>query len=1041
MNSLIDFFVRKKLLGNLVSLFVVVVGVIALLVVRREVFPNVTFDIITVTTLYPGASPEEVEKLLTSPIEQDLQEVDGIKKMRSVSVEGRSFILLQLDPDQTTEAKAKSDIQDVVDRFVLPDGAEEPVVNSIESKQQPIIEVAIAGDMPEFELRQIAKSLEKEIEEVSGVARVVAKGVRDMEVRVEADPAKLSRYRLALDDLVRALKQKNVSIPGGTIEASEKGDGEKIVRTVGEFTTLDEIKRTVVQANEVGQSTRLSDVANVFYELEKENIINRTNRLSSISLTVLKKEKSDAVDLVKDVKRKLEGIDKRYNPKLKVSYINDFSIFIERRVSILGGNLIVGLVLVLLTLSLFLPFRVSALVAAGIFISFLGTMAIFYLNGYTINLLSLLGLIIVSGMLVDDAIVVSDNIIRHMDEGKDPVTAAIKGTQEMWASVTASVLTTVVAFLPMMFMSGIFGKFVKQIPLGVIIALVISLLQSFFALPQHMASFVHAGALEIKPTGPISKFKLSFQNFWNNTFVPNYVKWVDTFVRRRYWTAFAAGVLFVATLGLAGKFMKFILFPPDGIETFFVRIETERGSSLQKTSEKAKLIEEFVHKIPSIELNDSVTTVGIQQQDPNDPETRRGSQYAQIAVFLTPETDRERLSQEIIDDLRSQIGTPEGIVRITFDRVKPGPPVGKPVSVGLRGKDYDEIKKAADEVKEFARTVEGVTDITDSFSEGKDELQVIVDEAAASSASLSVAAVGQTVRAAYDGIIATTIKELDEEVNVRVSFPKRDRSDSDSLSKIMVPNVRGNLVPLNQISKIVPAEGIATYEHEANRREVRVYGDVNASITSATKANNTIQEFVKTIEAKHPNVSFFFGGEDEDTQESLNSMMRAFGVAFFGIFLILVLTFQQFLQPFLVLLTIPLGIMAVLWAFMLHGLPLSFMGSLGVIALAGVIVNNAIVFIDCVNENRIKGMDRFESIRAAASYRIRPIFLTTTTTVAGLLPTAYGIGGLDKFVVPIAMALGWGLFFGSILSSFLFPATIAILDDFNEWMAKKYRRL
>lgn len=1038
MKGLIEFFVKQKVFGNLLTVVTIVLGIASMVLIRREVFPTVNFDIITVTTILPGASATQTEKLLTNPLEQDLKEVEGIKKLRSTSAENRSYIEVWLDPDQTTEEKGKSDVQDVVDRFTdLPDGAQKPVVTAVSTKLTPIIEVSVSSQVSDLELRKIAKRFEKELELVSGVARVEPRGLRDLEIRVELDLQKLARLRISLNDVILALKRQNLTVPGGVIEAES---GEKLIRASGEFKSVEDVEATVIRANELASAIRIRDVARVYYDLQKPEILNRTNAKDSISLTILKKETGDAITVVDQVKERVDALKARY-PQVEIEYVNDLSTFIRRRISILGSNLLIGLVLVLGILSLILQRRIALIVSIGIPFSFLGCMIIFYNWDYTINLISLLGLIIVSGMLIDDAIVVTDNAARLIDEGVDPETAAVEGTSQVWQAVTASVLTTVTAFLPMMFMSGIFGKFVKQIPLGVVFALLISLFEAFLILPAHLAAWAPSkkqldAEKAIKKPGRLDRFLDRSSRFWDDAIVPRYLKFLKRAVERRYRSIAAIGALFIGTLMLAVFGMKFILFPPDGIEIFFVRAQAPVGTSLTRMAEIMKPLEAEIAKLPAVELERFVTNVGIQQEEPNDPNTKRGSEFAQIAVYLTPEEGRTRTAAEIIESLRSGVTKPEGLERLTYDRASGGPPVGKPISVGVRADEYEEIIPAMEALKKRIAKLDGVKDVTDSLIRGKPELTVEMQSAEAAAAGVSIDAIGAGLNVAYEGMEATKIRTLDEEVVVRVALPKKDRSTEATLGKVLVSNPMGNLVPLDEVARITRGQGLAVYTHEANLREVRVFGDVDTEVTTATAANAEIRKFLPEFQKEFPGVTFGFGGEDEDTQESMASLGRAFIVAFLGIFLILVATFKQILQPMLVVVTIPLGMMAVIWALFVHGMPLSFMAMLGIIALAGVIVNNAIIFIDFVNQERLAGVDRFTSIYNAAQMRIRPIFLTTITTVLGLMPTAYGIGGLDAFVVPIAMALGWGLVFGSVLTAFVIPVALSILDDIESRFAR-----
>lgn len=1045
MKSLITFFIRNSLFGDLISFFVIAVGIFSLFQIRRDAFPNINFDVIVINTIYPGASPEEIEKLITNPIEQDLKEVDGIKKLQSQSTEGRSYILAQLDPDQTTETKAKEDIKSAIDQITFPEQSEDPKVFALETKQQPIIQVSLSSEESEMKLREVAKRLEKKLERLPGVAKISYNGLQDLEIHVHADPKKLKAYRVSLDEMIQAIRAQNVSVPAGTLDPdpSTQIKAEKIVRTIGEYETPDDVGQTVIRANDLGQGVRVQDVAKVFYALEKKQTINKTNGVPSINLTVIKKEKADAITLVDLVKQEVDEFKKTENSIVfSSSFVDDISTYIRNRISVLSNNMIWGLVLVCLTLTLFLPWKVSLIVTAGVVLSFFGTIAYFHYAGYSLNLLSLLGIIIVSGMLVDDAIVVSDNVSRYMSKGLSATEAALKGALQIWPAVSASVLTIIVAFLPMMFMSGIFGKFVREIPLGVVIALFISLAETIFLVPQHFATFVKLKDFErpLEPRG-LSKIRFRFQDWWDQTLIPRYSRIVKTLVLHRYKTMGATFGLLVVIAVLSALFLKFILFPAEGIEIFFIRARAPVGITLDEASQRIKSVEKVVAQLPQEELEHFVTTVGLHQQEPDDPNTRRGPEYTQIIVYLTPDNLRERTAQQIIDSLRGPISKVQGYEEIKFDRVNPGPPVGKPVSIGVQGEKYDEILIAARALQKEITAIKGVQDIENSYTPGKPEIHVIPLRSEAAAASLNANIMGQAVRAAVDGIIATSIQRLDEEVDIRVSFHDETNTPSQVISKIEVLNPQGNLIPLNRIARIEEKTGILSYEHTDNRREVKVTADVNTDIISSASANKRIRdEILPGFSKKFPQVRAVFGGEDEDTQESLKSLVQAFVIALIAIFLILVLTFGNLIQPFLILLTVPLGIIGTLVSLLLLRQPLSFMAILGIIALAGVIVNNSIIYIDFVNQARKEGASLAKSIIEAAVIRARPIFLTVMTTVVGVLPTVHGIGGQDLFVTPIAIALGYGLLFGSILTAFVFPAAIAIADDIQGWIKKKFNK-
>ncbi len=1032
MNRLIAFFTREGIFADLATVFIIVVGIAAAVLIRREVFPNVDYDIIVVNTVFPGATAEETEKLITNPLERDLTEIDGIKKMTSTSQENRSAIILQLDPDITSQEEAKVDVDEIVDRFDVPAGAEDPIVTAIDSSLVPIIEVAVSGDMDETIIRKEAKRLEKKIEEIADVARVSFSGLRDYEIRVEALPEKLSQYQLSLNDLIVALQGQNISIPGGVIErpgTTAKVTSDLIVRTVGDFEDVNGVESTVVRANDLGQPVLVSDVAKVSLNLEKPSDLNNTNGERALRLTVLKKERGDAIRLVDQVKTVVEDFKKSTEPGISMTYVNDLSNFIRRRLGVLTNNLFIGLLLVLIVLSFFLPFRVAMVTAIGIPFAFFATLFYFYSEGAGLNLITMMGLIIVIGMLVDDAVVVMENSVRFIEKGVEPLKAATLGTQQIWPAVTASVFTTILAFYPLMIMSGIFGKFIQYIPYAVIVALIFSLAECFFILPYHIGRWVRprrSASGEIKISNRLTSWT---DQVWNKYVMSTYTTLLENILRLRY-AVLAFVVFFLLGTGYSAvKFVDFILFPPDGVEAFMIRAEAPVGTNLESTANLMKPLERMVSKnVAEDELDSFVTTVGIQQQSVDDPMTKRGTQYGQIMVFLTPEVDRVRDAKEILEGIREKMGDPSPL-KVVFQRINPGPPVGKPISVGIQGEDYSKISEGAAAMKEFIARIEGTSDISDSYSLGKEEVLIRVNGAEASAAGLSVATIGNTVRAAYEGIVATTITKLDEEIDVRVLLESADRNNVDSLGSLNVPNRVGNLIPLSSIANFDRSQGIERLTHENNRREIRISGEIDTTKTTATKVSSEIKKFLPEFKEKFPDLAVSFGGEDFDTQESIMSLFRAFILAIMLIYFLLILLFKNIFQPFLVLVSVPLGLAGVVWTFFFHGEPLSFMSLLGAVALSGVVVNNAIVFVDFVNQQRKEGRSSMDSIVDAAKLRIRPIFLTTVTTVCGLLPTAYGLGGLDQFVVPVALSLGWGIFFGAFMTVLVLPAAIAIMDD------------
>ncbi len=1027
MKRLFEFSVKQPLFVNLLTIFIVVAGIMALTRLNREIFPNISLDIVIVNTAYPGSTPQEIEKLITIPIEKELKEVADIKEMTSVSLEGLSTIALEIEPDAPNKDKTVNDIQRAVDRAEdLPeDLQDDPVVIELESRNRPVVEVSLSSNLPEHKLIDHARVLERRLLDMPGIAKVNRSGWRDEEFWVEVDPQQVADYRLSLAEIVGALAERNVSVPGGTVVIGPK---EKLIRTTGEFYTAPEIEKVVLRANELGHWVQVEDVATVTATFEPFQTISRTDGARAINLVAVKKERADVLDTVDEIKRIAEEYEAQQGGAIRVDLVNDMSYYVRRRLNVLVNNGWVGIVLVVICLFLFLSSRAAIVTALGIPIAFLLTFLVMYWSGVTINLLTMFGLIMVLGMIVDDAIILAENVHRLIDEGMPPVRAAIEGASDIWKPVTTSVLTTIAAFAPLMFMGGIIGKFVLYIPLVVIIALLASLTEAFIILPSHLVS-----AESLPRCKAAACLKLDAFNRWFKRLIERYVRFLQRLVRHR-WKVVGGFVLFmIVSLYVGFGILPYVLFPQRGIEAFFVRVKAPIGTEVEVTEELMLPLERLVAQLPETELDNFVTAVGVQQDDDSDPGGERASHMGQIAVFLKPATDREMTSDEIIERLRERSKGIEGFTEIAFENVRPGPPVGKAVEIRVRGDDLEQLDGIADEMKAFLASIPGVSDIRDNYEEGKGELRVVVDEAQASRADLGVEDVALAVRTAFEGAIATTIKESDEEVDVRVRFPDRWRYREGALEQVMIPTTGGHLVPITAVASFEESPGVNAIRHHDRKRTVTVTANVDEDQATATSVHDAVVERFADLGERFPGVTLDFGGEYERTQESFQDLKMAMIMAVFVIFIILTFEFHSLLQPLIVLLAVPYGFIGIVWAFLFHLEPKSFLAMMGAVGLAGVVVNNSIVLIDFTNKAQAKGLVMRDAIIEAARLRMRPIVLTTVTTVLGLLPVAYGIMGSDPFLKPMALAIGWGLVFATGCTLLVTPCLYAAVYDVHEW--------
>lgn len=1031
--SLPRFSVNQSLFINLVSVMIIVIGLLVLLGMNREVFPNVSFDMVTISTAYPGATPIDIEKLITVPIEKELKEVDGIDEINSSSALGASYITVEIDPDESDKKKVVNDIKDAVDRVKdLPrDIYEDPVVIEIASKQYAIIEVSLSGDIDESGLRYYADILEDLLEDIPGIAKATKSGYRDREVQIHLDPEKMKYFYVSFDEVEEALAARNVSIPAGEFNTDIT---EYSVRTTGEFTTIEEIEDIIIRANDAGNWLRIKDIADVKDSFKKEEVIYKTFGDRSINLLVMKKESGDALSIVDEVKRICNEFLKSCPDTLKISYVNDYSYFARRRLNVLGNNGWISFLIVIAIMMLFLQHRVAMVTIIGIPIAFFTTFIIMSAMGITINLMSMFGLIIVLGMLVDDGIIVAENAYRYMEEGLSPREAAIKGTEDVMGAVTAAVFTTIAAFSPLLFMTGIIGKFIRNIPTVLIIALVASLGEALIILPSHLADFVK---IKIGADGKPKGLKKELP--WFKRLVAVYTKIIKTAVKRKWYVfigTFIAAIacITIMALSFSGKGpLKFILFPSAGINYFFVRAEAPIGTPLKKTNELIAPVEEIVSKISREEMDAFVTSVGNIAEDRHDPFGGKASHLVQIAVYLKPEQDRGRSVDQIIAGLREKIKDVKGFTDLRLDKPEAGPPVGKPVEVKARGEDFGTLDEIAFEYMDYLKTIDGTTDVTWDHKPGKEEIRIKVDNDKAKAAGLSIVQIAKTVRGVFEGIIATKIKPVkaEEETDVTLMFSKEVSNNDDVFDNIFIQNKYGNLIPLKKVASIDKVPGTTTIHHLDGKRVVTASSNIDTDKITSIKINKMLQEKFRNIKDKYFGYSIKYGGEQEESMKSLISLFKAFFYAFLVIYLILASFFRSLIQPFIVMLAIPFGMIGVVIAFIAQGVPMSFLAILGIVGLNGIVVNDSIVLVSFINRLRRQGINRYDSIIKAGQIRLRPVILTTVTTAGGLSTVAYGIGGKDPFLVPMALAICWGIIFATLLTLIVIPCVYSIVDDIS----------
>lgn len=1015
MRNLIAFFVKRGVLVNLTSIILLTGGIYAAMNMQREAFPSINFDIIAVSGAYPGAAPREVERLMLAPIEQELKGVDGINVIRSTAYSGTMQITIEVDPNFKDRSRLVSDIQQAINRADLPaDLPADPVIMEVKSEQAPVLTFSISGNFQPLELKHLSSAIEDDVRNIGGVANVFVQGDLKEEIRIVPDPIKMRRNRVSVNDLIALVKGWNINAPGGRLKAS---DGQSIIRITGEFGSAEDAGNLVLRANEQGQSLYLKDVAKVTETLERPYKYVGAKGEPAITMIVVKKGDADIINLVDRVRAYLATIPKNYGAGVHVSAYNDLSTITRLRLGVLTNNGMIGLALVLVLLMLFLRPAVALTTAWGLPIIFFSGIAVLYITGITLNLLVMFGFIMVLGLMVDDAIIIGENATYHMEKCLSPEEAAIEGTYELVGPVTATVLTTIVAFLPLMFMDGIIGKFIASIPVVVVVLLTFSWFEAIFILPNHIRDVANANKHP--------KERILF--IW----ITNVYTWLlEKAVKLRYLT------ILITLAGLLGSFalastMKFQLFPSGAESTFYLRVNMPTGTTLEEMRDSLKSLDIEVRKRIDPALLETTTMIaGENSADQREALKQIGDRFGFERVILTPFTERSVKAYDVMGRLDKEIPPLFPNMEISFAMERAGPPVGRALQVELTDADEGTMTRVATRLIAMLGSIKGVYAVESDLEPGDPEIRIVMDRSLAAYAGIDLATASTHIRAAFDGLRVSTIKRGKEEIDVTIRYPDRAQHDINTLMNLEIPNKTGGLVPLHRIAHLEHKAGTSSIRHKDGRRIINVSAEVNQKDITSKEVNALIKkrssEWLGDDAGK---IRVNYGGEEEKTQESVRGLVFSFVFALLGIFAILAVQFNRIGYPILVMLAIPFGIIGIIVGFFLHGAPISFMAMMGFVALTGVVVNASLVMAVFIQRQILDGVPWRQAILESGRRRLRAVLLTAITTVVGLLPTAYGWGGFDPFVAPMALALSWGLMFSTVITLFSIPAALGIALD------------
>jgi len=1065
-----SFSVNRKILVNMIFIILVVLGVAQYMGLPRDFFPNANLNEALAVVPYRGASALEVEQQIVNKIEEAIAELEGIDEVQGRSEEGIALVLVFIE-EGTEIDKFMLDLQAAVNNIPdLPEDADDPQYLELDASAiQPVCFVAVGGEANESVLLEVAEDIKKEFIEIAGVKSVDIDGLREEEIHVEADPALLDHHGASLMEIIQTLATRNRDLPGGT---SELGKSEYSLRVLGKYADLDEIRGTVLRSAGGISTLRLDQVAQVSRGVEDRRSSNRLNGLPAGNLTIYKKREGNTIKIMDEV----HAIVDRYNRTLPVpvrfEVRNDTAELIEERLGIMTNNAWITAILVGIFLFVFLGWTNALLVLIGIPFTFLTAFLFMSVAGMSINMLTLFALIMALGMIVDDAIVVVDNIQRYLELGFPPRTAAIQGTREVMAPVTAAVLTTVAGFTPLLFMSGMIGKFMSDIPKTVSFALLASLLEAVLILPSHSfelnrfygrlrrkfglktkiaaddaeagLSAALSGEMERKriasalasgeiPRAEVSAdkdlkggYKVKRKNRIQRFLERSYRKQLLFTLRYRYFSILSIVVLAALSIFLL-RFIPVVMFGHEDFDQVNLRYDLPPGTPLDETEAMGLRLEKLVREhLPPEELKGIVSSAGYQIVN---YEYLRGSQLGELNLDLVSAADRERTDTEIMAALRKEVARVPGIVEFQLSRPDAGPPTGKPVEIHILGPRFEVLEALSQRVMAELARIPGVIEISDDYDRTVQEFKVEIDESRARAVGVSNLEVATTVSAAFQGLEATQFTDADGEdlpVMVRLAEPYRD--DLETLARLKVPTRQSALAPLAGLARFTTDKGFSVIRHFDRERAITVTADVEEGQTSKVVNEILLAKF-GNFSLEHPGYRLDFGGEYEKTQESFGSLIVLAFVALLAIYMILATQFNSVIQPFAVLFTVPFSFIGVVIGLLVMGYAFTIPAMVGIIALMGLVVNNSLVMVDFLNKSRLRGVGRWFSLVRTGVVRMRPILLTTVTTIVGLSTLTYASTGASKIMVPMAVSMIWGLAFATVLTLFLIPALMAIIDD------------
>jgi multidrug efflux pump subunit AcrB len=1042
MKGAIAWFAENHVAANLLMIFLIFAGILTLTTIKLEVFPETSLDRISITTQYSGASPAEVEEAVIRRIEERLAGLAGIKRIDSTAREGLGTITIEVIKGWDVKSLL-DEVKAEVDRITtLPDEAEKPVVREVTARVQ-VINIAVYGDAQESTIKYLTEKIKDDITNLPGVTLADIFGIRNGEVHIEISEKTLRRYGLTLGQVADTVRRASLDLPAGSVKTDE---GEILIRTKGRRYYAEEFADIAVITRADGSKVTLQQIASVSDGYEDVDLFARFQGKPASVIQVYRVADQNALTVANTVKGYIAEIKPSLPSGIDIEFFADMSDILRSRLELLLRNMTIGLVLVILILGTFLSIRLSFWVTLGIPISFLTGLAILPHFDVTINMISLFAFIMVLGIVVDDAIIIGENIFQEQEKGLPPLEAAKVGAIEVGLPVIFSVLTTMVAFAPLMMGGGMMGKLLRNIPLVVIVVLFGSLVESLFILPAHLSRskqsrLIHNGKVKEKRTAR-----------WLKEFISGpYARAVSFCTRWRYATvALGIALLLVIAGMIQGGIIKFTFFPKVESDTLECSLTMPAGTPVERTIEVVRHLEEAARKTlegadkkepkgtPKL-FQHSVALIGTQIGDDHGGMSTPGGHLAHIWIQVLKGEDRKASTAKLAVQWRNAVGTIPDVDSMTFKSILHS--AGKSVEVNLSLEDYDNLLAAADDMKEELKSYPGVYDVSDSFLPGKKEMQLKL-KPAARSLGVTLSDLAQQVRHAFYGAEALRMQREKDEVKVLVRYPEDERKSLGYVEEMRIRTPDGSEVPFSLLADVTMKQGYVSIERTQRKRVIKVYADVDETVTNASEVRNNLEKgFLQDLQFQYPGLRYSMEGEGKEQKESLADVRLGFIFALFCIYALLAIPFRSFTQPLVVMAAIPFGIVGAVFGHLIMGLNITILSLFGMVGLAGVVVNDSLVLIHATNRLRREGASPQEAIRQAGGLRFRAIILTSLTTFGGLMPMILERSLQAKFLIPMAVSLGYGVLFATVITLLLIPCLYLILEDGHTVIEKLKTRM